>query len=177
MEALVSAVVGAIIGAFAMWLLGSSDRELAKQAFELQKKVSDLEEEKHRWEVIKRFDPNYSITSEHPQTLMVRSETPFLVTAMEYRTGDGSLMGIKNIDTESGESLTDEGWFPLDKKLLLKIFWANPQADDALYRRRPIPFLLRLNLKVDGGRTSYDMKLMLRVEKNQDNENSPYVMF
>ncbi|MBZ5574746.1 MAG: hypothetical protein LAO09_23060 [Acidobacteriia bacterium] len=149
--AIVTTLLGAVLGAYVTWVLGKPDREQAKRALELQQRIAELES-------VDRFAPQMAIVNSPSDESMlnIESEEPFTVFALEYLNNDKSRLWTQSVK-EKGSVIQ----IPIADAGLLEIIKYGPWLNTY---DRSATIWFRVHVEKDGHKKICEMSATIKSE-------------
>ncbi|HYG98543.1 MAG TPA: hypothetical protein VD837_05375 [Terriglobales bacterium] len=97
---LIIGLICTFAGVTLTWLSGKGDRKKARELADAQARISELEEEKSKSEVLERFTPRIVVGGTPPssQFITVTDSATFRVAEMDYLTSQGLKVSSQLVD-------------------------------------------------------------------------------
>lgn len=153
-SAILIAVVGAVVGSFVTWLLGSRDRTQAREALHLQQqltgaqqRIAELETHRSLIDEVSRFSPRCSIVS---GALRLEADDPFEVEPVDFLNANGVKVGTEAVGK------TDKVFsIPIDHKHVISVMNMGPWV---VTYDHSATIVFRIHLRKNGQRKEYEHK-------------------
>jgi hypothetical protein len=158
--ALVSAVIGAIVGAYLQkrWTPDYSSEltALRRQVAAFQQPIETLEQERIRSEELARFKPSAEIVGQLPegQCLRLKAHREFALKRTDYLSDNDAMVAYNELNL-SGQELE----LPIDKAKIVQIFNFRPRTAYI-----PIPIKFRCQLIIDGTEKVHTIEVLIKPE-------------
>jgi hypothetical protein len=139
---LVAGLICGVGGAYLMWLSGKGDRTKARMLSDAQIRITQLEQEKIKWQLLERFAPRIALrgTPTSGQFITVSDSGPFRVVQMDYLNAGGVQIASDSVD-RAGMSVQ----IPIDESKVTEI-----QRQDCSPEDGSFSMVFRIHVEVEG---------------------------